>query len=79
MNKRKLGKTDLELSPIAFGAWAIGGWMWGGSEKKDSIGPFMPVWIRGLAPLIRLPFMDLDYRKRLWVRPLRASVSSTKF
>jgi aryl-alcohol dehydrogenase-like predicted oxidoreductase len=37
MKKRKLGKTDLEISPIALGAWAIGGWMWGGNEKKDSI------------------------------------------
>jgi aryl-alcohol dehydrogenase-like predicted oxidoreductase len=37
MEKRRLGKTDLELSPIALGAWAIGGWMWGGNEKKDSI------------------------------------------
>ena len=37
MNKRKLGKTDIELSPVAFGAWAIGGWMWGGNERKDSI------------------------------------------
>lgn len=25
------------LSPIAFGAWAIGGWMWGGSNKKEAI------------------------------------------
>lgn len=37
MKKIKLGPTDLELSPIALGAWAIGGWMWGGNEKKDSI------------------------------------------
>ncbi len=37
MTKRKLGKTDISLSPVAFGAWAIGGWMWGGNEKKDSI------------------------------------------
>jgi len=37
MEKRKIGKTDLELSSIALGAWAIGGWMWGGNEKKDSI------------------------------------------
>jgi len=37
MNKRKLGKSGLLVSPIALGAWAIGGWMWGGSNKKDSI------------------------------------------
>jgi aryl-alcohol dehydrogenase-like predicted oxidoreductase len=37
MEYRKLGSTDVELSVITFGAWAIGGWMWGGNEKKDSI------------------------------------------
>ena len=33
----KLGKSDVKVTPIAFGAWAIGGWMWGGAEKKDAI------------------------------------------
>ncbi|MGN6504910.1 MAG: aldo/keto reductase [Tepidisphaeraceae bacterium] len=25
------------MSPIIFGAWAIGGWMWGGTDEKESI------------------------------------------
>lgn len=37
MNKRKLGNSDLMITPIAFGAWAIGGWMWGGADKKDAV------------------------------------------
>jgi Predicted oxidoreductases (related to aryl-alcohol dehydrogenases) len=37
MEKRKLGESDLEISVIAFGAWAIGGWMWGGADAKDAI------------------------------------------
>ncbi len=37
MQYRKLGKSDLELSVITFGAWAAGGWMWGGTERKDAI------------------------------------------
>ncbi len=36
MSMIKLGNTDLEVSEIAFGAWAIGGWMWGGNDDKDS-------------------------------------------
>jgi aryl-alcohol dehydrogenase-like predicted oxidoreductase len=27
----------VEVTPIAMGAWAIGGWMWGGAEKKESL------------------------------------------
>lgn len=37
MKKSLLGKSQLPISSITFGAWAIGGWMWGGSEKKDAI------------------------------------------
>jgi aryl-alcohol dehydrogenase-like predicted oxidoreductase len=37
MEYRKLGESDLELSVITFGAWAAGGWMWGGNERKDSV------------------------------------------
>jgi len=34
---REIGKSGLNASVIAFGAWAIGGWMWGGADEKDSI------------------------------------------
>ncbi len=37
MHYRKLGTTDINTSVIGFGAWAIGGWMWGGAEEKDAI------------------------------------------
>ncbi len=37
MELRKLGHSDLMVSPVIFGAWAIGGWMWGGSDEKDAV------------------------------------------
>ncbi|MCL2305635.1 MAG: aldo/keto reductase [Planctomycetaceae bacterium] len=37
MNTRKLGTTNIEASVLGFGAWAIGGWMWGGTDEKASI------------------------------------------
>lgn len=37
MKKNKLGSSDVHVTPIAFGAWAIGGWLWGGAEEKDAI------------------------------------------
>ncbi|MDO4575532.1 MAG: aldo/keto reductase [Planctomycetia bacterium] len=33
----RLGKTEMQASVIAFGGWAAGGWMWGGTEEKDAI------------------------------------------
>lgn len=37
MEYRQLGNSDLKLSVITFGAWAIGGWMWGSSNRADAI------------------------------------------
>jgi aryl-alcohol dehydrogenase-like predicted oxidoreductase len=37
MEFRQLGDSNLKVSEIIFGAWAIGGWMWGGAEEKDAI------------------------------------------
>jgi aryl-alcohol dehydrogenase-like predicted oxidoreductase len=41
MNTRKLGNSDLHITPLGFGAWAIGGsgweYAWGPQEDSDSI------------------------------------------
>ena len=37
MEYRKLGKTGIEVSAVTFGAWAIGGWLWGGQDHDDAI------------------------------------------
>ena len=34
---RSLGASDVKVSPVIFGAWAVGGWMWGGNDEADSI------------------------------------------
>ena len=41
MNTKRLGNSDLFITPIGFGAWAIGGggweFAWGGQDDSDSI------------------------------------------
>ena len=41
MNTRKLGNSDLQITPVGFGAWAIGGggweYAWGPQDDADSI------------------------------------------
>ena len=29
--------TSLKVSPVAIGTWAIGGWMWGGTDEVESV------------------------------------------
>lgn len=37
MKYRTLGESDLKLSVVTFGAWAAGGWMWGGTNQKQAV------------------------------------------
>ena len=39
MEHIKVSGLPFEASRIALGTWAIGGWMWGGTEEKDAIAP----------------------------------------
>lgn len=37
MLKREIGRSGIEASAIGLGTWAIGGWMWGGTDEARSI------------------------------------------
>ncbi|MCA1023541.1 MULTISPECIES: aldo/keto reductase [Halobacillus] len=37
MEKVRISNTSMEASRIGLGTWAIGGWMWGGTDEKESI------------------------------------------
>jgi len=34
---RSLGQSGIQASVVAFGAWAIGGWPWGGTDESNAI------------------------------------------
>ena len=35
MQKRRLGNTDIEITAGALGTWALGGWLWGGTDRNE--------------------------------------------
>ena len=37
MDTRTFGNTDIQVTPVGLGTWAIGGWMWGGTDEAQSI------------------------------------------
>jgi aryl-alcohol dehydrogenase-like predicted oxidoreductase len=47
--------TSVEVSRIAIGTWAIGGWMWGGSEEKESIETIRAAVDRGITVVDTVP------------------------
>ena len=37
METRTFGNTNIQVTPVGLGTWAIGGWMWGGTDEAQSI------------------------------------------
>lgn len=37
MQYRQLGASDMKVSVVGFGAWAVGGWKWGGADDVQSV------------------------------------------
>jgi methylglyoxal reductase len=37
MQTRPLGSAGIEASVVGLGTWAIGGWMWGGTDEAESV------------------------------------------
>src|ERR1700716_46230 len=40
--------TSLKVSPVAIGTWAIGGWMWGGTDESESIATIRAAFEHGI-------------------------------
>ncbi|WP_159469822.1 aldo/keto reductase [Dyadobacter sp. 3J3] len=65
MEYRKLGTTDLNLSAITYGAFAIGGSMWGGNEKQDSIDAIHASLDHGVTSIDTAPFYGFGLSEEL--------------
>lgn len=37
ISPKNVGTSNVRVTPLTFGAWAIGGWMWGGAEERTAI------------------------------------------
>src|SRR5258705_9443099 len=48
MERAAIAGTSLEVSRVALGTWAIGGWMWGGTDEAESIATIRAAVDRGI-------------------------------
>lgn len=65
MEYRKLGNTDLQLSAITYGAFAIGGNMWGGNEQQESIKAVRASIDHGVTTIDTAPFYGFGLSEEL--------------
>ena len=55
MELRTLGRSGVKVTPMAFGAWAIGGWMWGGAEESEAIKAIQAAYHLGITTIDTAP------------------------
>lgn len=65
MEYRKLGETELKLSAITYGAFAIGGTMWGGNEAQDSVNAVHASLDNGVTSIDTAPFYGFGLSEEL--------------
>jgi aryl-alcohol dehydrogenase-like predicted oxidoreductase len=55
MELKQLGTSSVKVTPLAFGAWAVGGWMWGGAEERDSLRAIRSAYELGMTTIDTAP------------------------
>lgn len=55
MEYRQIGQSGVHASAITFGAWAIGGWMWGGANRKEALEAILASYELGVTAIDTAP------------------------
>lgn len=71
MEYRNLGETDLKVSAITFGAWAAGGWMWGGNDDNDAIEAMKAAYDLGITSIDTAPIYGQGKSEELVGRAIK--------
>src|SRR5262249_15904376 len=74
MRTRRLGNSDLHITPIGFGAWAIGGpgwaFAWGAQDDADSVAAVREALDVGINGVDTAPVYGLGHSEEVVARAL---------
>ena len=65
MRVRRLGRSSLEVPVVSFGAWAIGGWYWGGSDDERALAALRAALDHGMGAVDTAPIYGFGRSERL--------------
>lgn len=78
MEHRKLGSSDLELPVVTFGAWAIGGLFWGGSDDAKAIDAMRAAMDAGIDAIDTAPIYGCGHSEELVGQAIRGRRDQVK-
>jgi aryl-alcohol dehydrogenase-like predicted oxidoreductase len=65
MRYRPLGQSSIQASAVGFGAWAIGGWMWGGADEREAVRAIQAALDEGITLIDTAPAYGLGRSEEL--------------
>jgi aryl-alcohol dehydrogenase-like predicted oxidoreductase len=71
----KLGNSGIYVSKICLGTWAIGGWMWGGTEEDESIRTIRTALDKGVNFIDTAPVYGFGRSEEIVGKALKGSVN----
>ena len=71
MQYRQLGNSGIQVSAVGFGAWAIGGWMWGGADENDAVAAIHASLDRGVTLIDTAPMYGYGRSEQIVGRAIR--------
>ncbi len=71
MEHRKLGESSLELPVITFGAWAIGGLFWGGTDDQEAMAAIRASIDQGVDAIDTAPIYGRGHSETVVGRAIR--------
>jgi methylglyoxal reductase len=71
MRYRPLGQSGIQASVVAFGAWAAGGWRWGGADEKVSVAAIQAALDAGVTLIDTAPAYGLGRGEEIVGKAIR--------
>ncbi len=65
MEYRKLGESGLVLPVITFGAWAAGGWKWGGTDRREAVEAIRAAYDEGVTAIDTAPIYGMGLSEEI--------------
>ena len=74
MEQIAIGKSGLMTSRIGLGTWAMGGWMWGGTDEAQSIATIRSAIDRGVTLIDTAPVYGFGRSEEIVGKALEGSL-----
>ena len=65
MQYNQVGDSPVRVSAITFGAWAIGGWMWGGADAREAVAAIHAALDLGITSIDTAPIYGFGLSEEL--------------